>query len=292
MWGSFLNVVIHRAPRGESVVTPGSRCPGCGAPIAPWDNVPVLSWLVLRGRARCCGARIDARYPLVELVGGLLGLGIARLVVLRLPSETTLARGAAIFASDFALALGLAAAAFIDLEHMYLPDLVTIGGAVLGVATASLRDLSFGDALLGAAVGFAMVWVPFTLLYKRALGRTGMGVGDAKLCALAGAWFGWRGALFVLFAGAVQGVLAAGALWLLRGKIDEPESVRKEREEMRRLAAEGDEEARQILEEDPVLGEDADAGWGRMPFGPFLILAVLELLLFGAELRELAPMLG
>jgi leader peptidase (prepilin peptidase)/N-methyltransferase len=284
IWGSFLNVVIHRVPREMSVVRPGSTCPTCGKPIAAWDNVPVFSWLLLGGRARCCKTPISARYPLVELLCGFVGLAIVDRVIGVLPGDTTMARGSAIFVADFALSLGLIAAAFIDFEHMYLPDTVTIGGTILGVATASFRGFGWSDSLIGVLAGFLGIYAPFTFLYKKVFGRTGMGVGDAKLCALAGAWFGWHGGLFVLFAGAIQGVVAAGAIYLLRGKIEEPDSVRKDREELERLAEEGDAEAKQLLEEDPVLGEDASEGWGRMPFGPFLILAILELLLFGREL--------
>lgn len=287
LWGSFLNVVIHRVPREMSVVRPGSTCPGCGKPIAPWDNLPVVSWLLLRGRARCCGMRIDARYPLVELLGGFSGVAIVDRVISRMPEHSSFVRAAFVFIADFALSLGLIAGAFIDFEHMYLPDAITIGGAVLGIATSSLRGMSLEGSLLGAAIGFGMVYVPFTVLYKRLLGRTGMGAGDAKLTALAGAWFGWPGALLVLFGGAIQGVIAAAVLYLFKGKIEEPESVKKDREELLALAERGDEEAKQLLEEDPVLGEDPSSGLGRMPFGPFLILAILELLLFGREIKEM-----
>lgn len=287
IWGSFLNVVIHRVPREMSLVRPGSTCPSCGKPIGAFDNIPVLSWLFLRARSRCCKTPISARYPLVELLSGFVALAIVDRVIQQLPGDTSAARGAAIFVADFAVALGLIAAAFIDFEHMYLPDTITIGGALVGVGTASFREMTWSSALVGAALGFGGIYFPFTLFYKKVLGRTGMGIGDAKLCALAGAWFGWRGAIFALLAGAVQGVAAAGIVYLLRGKIEEPESVRKDREELSKLAKEGDDEARQLLEDDPVLGEDASAGWGRVPFGPFLILAILELLLFGREIHEL-----
>jgi leader peptidase (prepilin peptidase)/N-methyltransferase len=139
VWGSFLNVVIYRVPLGLSVVRPSSRCPACGTPIAAYDNVPVLSFLILRGRARCCGAKMSPRYVAVELMGGLLAWGIVDAILLPLPASTTLLRGVVIFLADLALGLGLIAAAFIDLEHMYIPDAISVGGAVLGVATASLR---------------------------------------------------------------------------------------------------------------------------------------------------------
>jgi leader peptidase (prepilin peptidase)/N-methyltransferase len=280
MWGSFLNVVIYRVPREMSVVSPPSSCASCGARIAPYDNVPVLSWLVLRGRARCCGARISARYPVVELLGGAIGLATLELLLHTLPAETSLVRVGALFVAYFGLALGLVAGAFIDAEHMYLPDSITLGGTVVGLATASLRSEPFFDALIGAAIGFVAVWAPLIVAYARIRGRQGMGLGDAKLTMLAGAWFGWKGAVFVLFAGAMQGTLSALVIYLFAGKIDEPDAVRADREELQRAAAEGDVEAAQILAEDPVLEAPPASGLGqaRIPFGPFLALACLELL--------------
>ncbi|HEY8080187.1 MAG TPA: prepilin peptidase [Labilithrix sp.] len=312
LWGSFLNVVIYRVPREMSVVRPASHCPACGKPIAAWDNVPVFSYLLLRGRARCCGAKMSARYPIVELIGGALSFAILELIVLKLPDASPAVRAIAIYGADFALALSLVAAAFIDAEHMFLPDTITLGGIVIGVATASFRELTIQDAAIGAAVGFLVVWLPFTFLYKGLLGRTGMGMGDAKLVALAGAWFGWPGALAALFGGAFQGSLYALALRLLGVQAKLPAAVVADLEELRKAAEAGDEEAKKELEEDP-LAEDDDPflvrlfvtkvlrrEWkrpdpepnddanaepepprARIPFGPFLIFAILELLFFG-----------
>jgi leader peptidase (prepilin peptidase)/N-methyltransferase len=294
IWGSFLNVVIHRVPREMSVVRPASHCPACGKPIRAWDNVPVFSWILLRGRARCCGAPVSPRYPLVEAIGGVLSLAILEVVVLRLDPTTPALRALVIYLADLALALGLVAGAFIDLEHMFLPDTITLGGAVLGVATASFRHIGLVDALIGAAVGFAIIWLPFVVVYPRLRGRAGMGLGDAKLLMLAGAWFGWPGALFVLGAGAVQGTLVAVPLLLLKGKIEEPEAVKREREEIRKeleaMSPEERAEAEKELAADP-LAEEAGEGIGqiRMAFGPFLALATIECLLFGKDLIEAMP---
>jgi leader peptidase (prepilin peptidase)/N-methyltransferase len=288
LWGSFLNVVIYRVPRDLSVVRPASRCGSCGVPIRPYDNIPVLSWLWLRGRARCCGAPISGRYPLVELLGGGLSVAIFEVIVSNLPEGTSLAHAGLVYLADFALAMGLVAAAFIDAEHMYLPDTITLSGTALGVATATLRGLGWKESLLGAVVGFVFVWLPFVELYKRVRGQAGMGLGDAKLTMLAGAWFGWPGAVFVLMAGAVQGTVGALVIYLVRGKIEEPEAVRADREELQRMAKAGDAEAAEILAEDP-LGSAPGEGLGkaRLPFGPFLILACLEYLLVGDRVLRL-----
>jgi leader peptidase (prepilin peptidase)/N-methyltransferase len=283
IWGSFLNVVIYRVPREMSVVHPGSRCPACGAPIRAWENVPVLSWVLLRGRARCCGARVSVRYPLVELSGGALSLAVFEVLVRALPPEQSEVGHAALYyLVHFALCLGLVAAAFIDLEHMYLPDAITIGGVVLGLATAPLRGLPFREAAIGAVGGYFGVWLPFIVLYRVVRGRPGMGLGDAKLLALAGAWFGWLGASFVLFAGAIQGTLGSVAIYVLRGKIAEPASVKADREELQRAASAGDIEAQELLDDDP-LGAEPEEGLGkaRIPFGPFLILAIFEWMFAG-----------
>ncbi|MFO0659595.1 MAG: prepilin peptidase [Polyangiaceae bacterium] len=178
LWGSFLNVVIYRVPAGLSVVKPASHCPACKKPVAAYDNIPVLSWLILRGRARCCGVKISARYPAVELLCGLLGWAIVEWLVLGLPPETRPFRGLMIYIADLALALGLVAATFIDLEHLqHIPGRPSHSGAtVVGFATASLRPpLGQIDSGIGAVGGFLMVWLPFDLSIERS--RTGDGDG-------------------------------------------------------------------------------------------------------------------
>ncbi len=291
VFGSFLNVVIHRLPRGENLAFPASHCTNCGTPIRAFDNLPVLGWLLLRGRARCCKAPISPRYPLVELLGGLLGGALVQVAVLTLPLETPLWQGGLLFAAELALGLGLIAAAFIDLSYMYLPDAITLGGAVLGVVTVPLRPgCTWQDSLLGAAVGFAIVWLPFDLLHRLLRGKPGMGLGDAKLVLLAGAWFGWQGAVFTLLGGAVQATLTVVVLYFVHGKLEEPEAVRLERAELEAELAQATPEERAELEAelaaDPLAGEP-EPGFGktRIAFGPFLVLAALELLVFGGFIR-------
>lgn len=292
LFGSFLNVVIHRLPRGESVVFPASHCTACGTPIRAYDNLPVLGWLLLRGRARCCKAPISPRYPLVELLGGLLGGALIQVGVLTLPADTPLWQGLLLFAVELALGLGLIAAAFIDLSHMYLPDPITLGGAALGLASVPLRPgASFQESLLGAAIGFLVVWLPFDLLHRLLRGKPGMGLGDAKLTLLAGAWFGWQGAVFALLGGAFQATLLVIAVYLVRGKIDEPEAVQREREELREELERATPEERAELEAELAADPLADApepgfGKARIAFGPFLVLATLELLVFGDYIRQ------
>lgn len=215
--GSFANVCIHRLPRGESVVRPRSRCPGCGGPIAAWDNVPVLSWLLLRGRCRACRAPISPRYPLVEALVGALFAAAALLHGL----------------GPVALAGALLATAAVvltatDLEARVLPDEVTIGVLVLGVLLAAARDLpSLGaqgpgafrshllPSLAGAAFGAALVW-GVGAAYRLVRGAEGMGLGDVKMIAMIGAFVGPAGVLLTLFGASLAGTLVAGLPGLLR----------------------------------------------------------------------------
>jgi leader peptidase (prepilin peptidase)/N-methyltransferase len=291
LWGSFLNVVIHRVPRGESVVSPPSHCPACGQPIRAWMNVPLLSYVLLGGKAACCGVKVSPRYPLVEAIGGLTAYAILELVVQRLPAPVTLSEAGATFVVHFAVCLGLVAAAFIDLEHMILPDSITYGGAAVGVLSFALRGMQLWEVVLGAAVGFAAIYVPFIVLYRAVRGVPGMGLGDAKLLMLAGAWLGWDGALIVLGAAAVQGTVITLVVLALVGRIEEPEAVKREREELRaELEAMTPEERAELekeLAEDPLADEPEEGlGRARIPFGPFIALATLELLVFGRDLVD------
>ena len=201
--GSFLNVVIWRVPKGESVVRPASRCPSCQTPITPRDNIPVVSWLLLRGRCRHCGAPISARYPLVELATAALfvGMAVCRGANADLPAFLYLA------------AVGIALAA-IDLDERRLPNALTlpsyaVGGVLLAVAAAADgRWHSFAGALLGMAVLFAFYFV-LALIYP-----AGMGFGDVKLAGVLGLYLGWLGAK-EWFVGVLAGFFLGGVLGLL-----------------------------------------------------------------------------
>lgn len=223
--GSFLNVVIHRLPAGESVVSPGSRCPRCGAPIRPWDNVPVLGWLALRGRCRDCREPISPRYPLVELANALLWAALA----LRLgPTPAFLA--AAAFCS------ALLAVTLIDLDHWIIPDAITLPGMLVGLAASFVappRESLLADALhdalgLGRLPGplatpafwdsLAALLLGGGLFYLVAvLSRGGMGGGDIKLTAMMGAFLGLRDLGVAVFVGLIAGS-AVGIALMIAGR--------------------------------------------------------------------------
>jgi leader peptidase (prepilin peptidase)/N-methyltransferase len=204
--GSFLNVLVWRVPRRLSIVRPGSHCPACGTPIRWFDNLPILSWLMLGGRCRSCRGRISARYPLVEAAGGLLA------VAALLRYGITVAGLEALIFSWISLVLGL-----IDLEHQLLPDVMTYPAIAFGLLGAALGGITTpADAALGALVG-ALVPTLVIVLYKLVRGIEGMGWGDVKYLAAIGAVVGMRDCLWVLVVAAVLGALV-GLLLIATGR--------------------------------------------------------------------------
>ncbi len=201
--GSFLNVVVHRLPRGESIVSPGSHCPACGAAVAARDNIPILSWILLSGRCRTCRAPIAIRYPLLELTNGVLWALVFRLA----PSWSDFLSGA------FLCSAGLALLS-IDADFQILPDAITLPGIAAGLA------LSFGSrsrtplqAAVGAAIGAGGLYL-LALLYEKIAGQEGMGLGDVKMLGMIGALLGPGGVLVTLLAASVAGSLVGIALIL------------------------------------------------------------------------------
>jgi leader peptidase (prepilin peptidase)/N-methyltransferase len=169
-------------------------------------------------------------------------------------------------------------ASAIDLEHMILPNELTLGGAVLSVATSPFRSIGIVDSAVGAVTGFAIAYVPFWI-YKRIRGRSGMGLGDAMFAVLAGAWFGPLGAVLVLMGGAFLMPVATLVLRVLRIEYTVPESVVAEISELRKQAEAGDADAKAALDDDPMAADVAEGVLGtRLPLGPFLALASLVLL--------------
>lgn len=266
-WGSFFNVAIYRWPRGMSVVSPPSHCPGCGQPIRVWNNVPILGWLFLRGKASCCDSAISPRYPFVELLTAVLAVAIAEIWVVRAGPETLLLHAGIEAILYFVFAGGLLIATFVDLEWMEIPDEVSLPCAALGLASAPFRaEPGLWSAAVGAGVAYLCVQLIFVWGYERIAGRRGMGEGDSKLLLMIGAFLGWKGALFSVVAGSMQGLLFA-AFALLTGRDLSPEI------EERFIDGE--------LIEAPEEPATSRVGQLKLPFGPFLALGALEYLLAG-----------
>lgn len=224
--GSFLNVVIHRVPREESIAFPASHCPSCDTAIRPYDNIPVVSWAVLRGRCRACRTPISARYPAVELLTGVLFT-----LTYLLHSGLTLS-----LPFDLAFVAAIIALVFIDAEHMLLPNVITYPGAALalvarvlvpnlyGVASLGGEQtpawlLSLLGAVLGALAGGGFLWL-VGWLWERARGVEAMGLGDVKMMFMVGAFLGWPLTLLTIFVGVFTGSIAGVGAMLRRGERD------------------------------------------------------------------------
>jgi leader peptidase (prepilin peptidase) / N-methyltransferase len=206
--GSFLNVCVCRLPEGESVVSPRSRCPECSTPIAWHDNVPVLGWTLLRGRCRTCRAGISVQYPLVELATAAIWVAaVARY------GGAWAALSAAVF---FTLLLGIA---LTDARTYIIPDEFSIGGTILGLGLAlAPGGITFTSAVLGAALGFGVLWA-VGALGSWWLGKDAMGGGDIKMMAMVGAFLGPAGVLLTIFLGALVGTLIFAPISMRTGKL-------------------------------------------------------------------------
>jgi leader peptidase (prepilin peptidase) / N-methyltransferase len=202
--GSFLNVCIHRVPRGGSIVSPASSCPHCGYVLKWYDNVPVLSYALLGGKCRSCKAGISIRYPIVELVT--MGIYVAHYLV---------------FGADIILiprllfATALIVLFAIDLEHHLLPNVITLPGIVVGLAFSAMLPPGIVDALIGVVAGGGVLWLVGEAYYRYS-GQEGMGGGDVKMLAMIGAFLGWKLMVLTLVLSSVLGSVVGLLVILLR----------------------------------------------------------------------------
>lgn len=207
MVGSFLNVCISRLPAGESVVHPGSRCPACRTPIKPYDNIPVVSYLMLGGRCRSCKAGISLRYPLVELATG-AAFATDALVFGDTP---WLLVSRLVFTSLLVTLFGT------DLETQRLPNVLTIPGLVVGLAASLVLPPGLRASAAGVALGGGVLFA-IRAAWKSVTGVDAMGLGDVKMLGMVGAFLGWRGVVVTLFFASVAGALAGVALTVFFGR--------------------------------------------------------------------------
>jgi leader peptidase (prepilin peptidase)/N-methyltransferase len=261
--GSFLNVVVARVPAGESIVRPGSRCPACRTPIRWSDNVPVLSWLLLRGRCRTCKIRISWRYPFVELLGGVTAVACT--------ARHGLGPEAA---AEFALVATLLALSAIDVDTWTLPHVITLPLLAAGIALSALHvthAAALGASLAGAAAG----WLGFAavaFLGERLMKKEALGFGDVWLLSAIGAWMGLPALLPVVLLASLQGTVVGIALILL-GRAQTGRTP-----------------------EGAGPPPDPDDAWvpprNAVPFGPFLAVGAVEWLWFQGHIVAVAPILG
>ena len=204
--GSFMNVVIYRLPASESIVRPASRCPKCRTPIRFYDNIPVFSWLFLRGKCRYCGVRIPIRYPLIELMGGVTALAIY--LRFGITAEGLI---------YFLFVITLLVVTFIDIDHRIIPDRITLPGIpVFFMASLAIPVPTVTDAILGVLAGGGSLLL-IAWGYSLVTGREGMGGGDIKLLAMIGALLGWQGVIFTIFISSAVGTLT-GILGMIRSR--------------------------------------------------------------------------
>ncbi|OJH35416.1 prepilin peptidase [Cystobacter ferrugineus] len=310
VFGSFLNVVIARVPTGESIVRPRSRCPKCGHTLAWFDNVPVLSWLVLRGRCRSCGQPISWRYPLIELLTGALFFACQR----RFGWTPELV-------SALVLVLVLVPLSFIDLEHWILPHELTWPGIAAGVVLSAPLGLTrVRDSIIGALTGFFVFWA-MEWLGEKIFKKEALGAGDKDLLALIGAFLTWKPLLGVIFLSSLQGAVVGSVMLLLHGRAGPapapespptptepppvhadspsppapdaasaplpegdalPEGAGAEQAPVVDGAGEGE-------KEDDDEEDDWVPGPSNLPFGPWLSIAALEVMLLGPWLSAILP---
>ena len=205
--GSFLNVCVYRWPAEQSVLRPSSRCPGCEQHIRWYDNIPIVSYLLLRGSCRNCGMRISAQYPIIELIVALIWLGAA----VRLGVSVEALRSAVFLTVLLGIALT-------DAREMVIPDQFSLGGVAIGLLLAAVPgDMPFLRALGGAVLGYALLW-GVKLAAEKALRKPALGVGDIHMMAMVGAFLGAAGALVTIFLGSLFGLVIGVPLTFMRGQ--------------------------------------------------------------------------
>jgi leader peptidase (prepilin peptidase)/N-methyltransferase len=193
--GSFLNVVIYRLPLEQSVVRPSSRCPRCGTPIPPWHNIPILSWIILRGKCGSCGGRISPRYPMVEAANALAWLFLFTWYGLSVQAAV-----GAVYISALIVVTG------IDFDHKLIPDVITLPGILVGLACSPFLPHGFVEGLMALLAGGGFFWI-VAAASDKILGKPGMGGGDIKLTAMMGAFLGLQSLVVAVFIALLSGSL-------------------------------------------------------------------------------------
>ncbi len=205
--GSFLNVCIYRIPEGRSIVFPASHCPVCSQPIQWYDNVPIISFLILKGKCRKCAQRISPLYPFVELLTALMAVLLFRKYGLSLD-----------FLFAFLFTCALIVITFVDLRHQIIPDVITLPGIPLfALAAIFFMDITIKDSLIGILAGGGFLYL-VAITYQLLTKREGMGGGDIKLLAMLGGFLGWQSIWFIIMAGSIVGAVVGISVMIWRGK--------------------------------------------------------------------------
>ncbi len=266
IFGSFGNVLIYRLPKGMSIVKPPSHCPVCGKRIAWYDNIPILSYIILGGSCRHCKATISLRYPVVELLAAVLSV-VAFLQAASGPWPLLSMETGIFWLLEFAFFFALLVITFVDLEHMevpYLPLIIgTLAGVGVNIAFGPYMRTSWLDSVIGIAAG-AVPALLVVMVYRYAFKREGMGLGDVFIFGMVGAFVGYKPMAVVYFLSSLQGLAAALIYFVAGGRTRYPED-------------DLDEEERRKFEED---AEKHPLRLMAVPFGPFIALSALEWVMF------------
>ncbi|MCK5139226.1 MAG: prepilin peptidase [Thermodesulfovibrionia bacterium] len=215
--GSFLNVCIYRIPRGMSIIIPSSRCPSCSTPIEPWNNIPIISYILLRGRCRFCKEKISLQYPIVESLNAFLYM----IIVWRF--GTSIAWFLLVY---FVFVSSLIIITFIDIEHQIIPDRITLPGILLALIFGAtiLPDpfsrfdfLGFSNSFIGVVLGGGLFYL-IAVLGKAVFKKDAMGGGDIKMMAMVGGFLGWKGVILTTFLGSLLGSVIGISLLLMKGR--------------------------------------------------------------------------
>jgi leader peptidase (prepilin peptidase)/N-methyltransferase len=297
VWGSFFNVAIYRLPRQMSLIRPGSHCFSCDAPIAWYDNIPLISWLMLRGKCRHCGAPFSFRYFAVELISGLLFM-----LVMMKYSGVVVTKGRALVGMTavvlhWLMVGGFVVLTFIDLDHKIIPDGVTLPGMALGLIASfvlptlvaryhpiNAADISHWRGLLqgviGLAVGGGIIYV-IAVLGKAVFKKEAMGGGDLKLLAMIGAFMGWQLVLLVLLFSAFAGAIV-GVTLIVIGQVRGSKLIKPLKDI---VDNDPDERAREKAQKEiDAIVENQTAWSSQIPFGPYIVLGALIAFFFGPSL--------
>lgn len=280
LFGSFANVCIYRwpptdeHPKGQSVVAPGSHCFACGKPVRWYDNIPIVSYFILRGRCRACGAGFSARYMFVEAALGLLWVALYHQTVALGYTEYPLGTRAGMFSIYAAFSFALVVIAFIDLDHKLILDKVTFPSIVAFYALGlTLPGATWSRGLIGIAIGYGVVRA-ISDGYYHLTKREGLGYGDGKLLAIIGALQGWKAVFFSLFAGSLLGsVIGITVLLIVRRRTKEPDEAAGTVDENETITepADGDAGTEQDINTPPLRHVE-------LPFGPFLVMGAIAYL--------------
>lgn len=277
IFGSFGNVLIYRLPKGMSIVNPPSHCPLCGGRVAWYDNIPILSFLILGGKCRHCESPISIRYPVVELLAAVLSV-VAFIHAAAGPWPLFSLETGFLWLLEFAFFFALLVITFVDFEHMEVPYLPVAIGAIAGIAFNWSFGLYMNTSWVDSAIGIAAGALPalmVVLTYRYVFKREGMGMGDVIILGMIGAFVGYKPMPVIYFLSSLQGLLAALIYFLVGGRTKYPMDDMDEEEQRRFKEAEAGHPLRLMA----------------IPFGPFLALSALEWVMFRAYFVRLIDLI-